>query len=120
MVILREWRAEIRRPLRDEYIDYVTATGVAAYRATPGNLGASIAVRDLDDERSEIVTLSWWTDMQAIRAFAGADCERARYFPQDDRFLLTRPEHVLHYNTALPMPSTQVGSGLGHSPPHRS
>lgn len=113
MAILRMWRAEIRRALRNEYVEYVTATGLAAYRATPGNLGASIAVRDLDAERSEIVTLSWWTGIEAVRAFAGDDFERARYFPEDDRFLLTRPEHVLHYDATLSMPSEEFGGGIG-------
>jgi hypothetical protein len=102
MPVLREWRAEIRRPLKGEYVQYVTATGLATYLRTPGNLGASLAVRDLDAERAEIVTLSWWTDTQAIEAFAGADIGRARYFPEDDRFLLTRPEHVHHYEATVP------------------
>jgi hypothetical protein len=113
VAVLRVWRAEIRRALRNEYVEYVTATGLAAYRATPGNLGASIAVRDLDPERSEIVTLSWWDRMEAIRAFAGDEVERARYFPQDDRFLLSRPEHVLHYEATLSMPSAEVGNLTG-------
>jgi hypothetical protein len=113
MAILRVSRAEIRRALRNEYVDYVAATGVAAYRATPGNLGASIAVRDLDTERSEIVTLSWWDDLGAVRAFAGDDCERARYFPQDDRFLLSRPEYVLHYETTISPPSEVVTGEIG-------
>ena len=113
MAILREWRAEIRRALRDEYVEYVTATGLAAYRATPGNLGVSIGVRDLDSERSEIVTLSWWTHINAIRAFTGGDHERARYFPQDDRFLLTRPERVFHYDATISMPSGEVGGVIG-------
>lgn len=98
MPILREWRAEIRRSLRQEYVDYVAATGIVTYRQTPGNLGAVIAVRDLDSERSEIVTLSWWKDRQSIEAFAGKAIGRARYFPEDDRFLLTRPETVQHYD----------------------
>jgi len=102
MSVLREWRAQIRRALQDDYLRYVSETGLAAYLATPGNLGASVAVRDLDAERSEIVTLSWWTDVEAIRAFAGADIGRARYFPQDERYLLTRPEHVNHYHATLP------------------
>jgi hypothetical protein len=102
MPVLREWRAEIRRDLRDEYVRYVKETGLASYLATPGNLGASVAVRDLDEERSEIVTLSWWTDLQALKAFAGPEIGRARYFPQDDRFLLTRPEHVQHYEATVP------------------
>jgi heme-degrading monooxygenase HmoA len=102
MTVLREWRALIRRDLKEEYLAYVKATGLAAYLATPGNLAASVAVRDLDAERSEIVTLSWWRDIAAIRAFAGEDLERARYFPEDDRFLLTRPERVLHYEATAP------------------
>jgi hypothetical protein len=102
MAVLREWRAEIRRSLKEEYVRYVTETGLKAYLATPGNLGASVAVRDLDAERAEIVTLSWWTDVDAIRAFAGADIGRARYFPQDDRYLVTRPEQVHHYDASVP------------------
>jgi hypothetical protein len=113
MAILRVWRAEIRRALRNEYVEYVTATGLATYRATAGNLGASIAVRDLDAQRSEIVTLSWWSSTEAIRVFAGDDFERARYFPQDDRFLLSRPEFVLHYDATLSMPSAEVVGGSG-------
>ena len=83
MAVLREWRAEIKRALKEEYVQYVKATG-------------------LDSERTEIVTLSWWTDTEAIKAFAGADYGRARYFPDDDRFLLTRPEHVHHYEATVP------------------
>ncbi len=99
MTILREWRAEIRRALKQEYVDYVSSTGLAGYRRTPGNLGAVIAVRDLDDERAEVVTLSWWKDKKSIEAFAGGDINRARYFPDDDRFLLTRPKSVQHYES---------------------
>ncbi len=108
MPILRIWRAEIRRALRHEYLDYLRATGVATYQATPGNLGTSIAMRDLDAERSEVATLSWWTDTDAIRRFAGDAIDRARYFPEDDRFLLTRPDTVVHFDATF---SVTVGKG---------
>jgi heme-degrading monooxygenase HmoA len=98
MSIMREWRAEIRRTLKDEYVEYVEATGMVDYRQTPGNLGAIIATRDIDAERVEIVTLSWWKDENSIKAFAGSDIGKAHYYPQDDRFLLTRPETVHHYS----------------------
>jgi hypothetical protein len=99
MIILREWRAEIRRELKRECVEYVSSTGLTDYRRTPGNLGAVIAVRDLDNERTEIVTLSWWKDKKSIETFAGEDIGRARYFPEDDRYLLTRPETVQHYES---------------------
>ena len=53
MAVLREWRAEIRRELKHEYVEYVRDTGIAEYRALPGNLGAVVATRDLDEERSK-------------------------------------------------------------------
>jgi len=43
----------------DEYVAFMRDTGLADYRATPGNLGALIAVRDLDDDRAEVITSSW-------------------------------------------------------------
>jgi hypothetical protein len=100
MAILREWRAEIRRGLRDEYVKFLETTALPGYRGTPGNLGAIVAVRDLDSERTEIVTLSWWLDKQSIVAFAGEDIGRARYYPEDDKYLLTRPDTVRHYESS--------------------
>ena len=97
-MIMREWRAEIRRELCDEYVAYVRETGLAGYRATPGNLGAVVAVRHLDEGRSEIVTVSYWRSLDSIRAFAGEPVDKARYYPEDDKYLLTRPETVAHFD----------------------
>lgn len=102
MSIMREWRAEIRRALKDEYVAYVKATGIVGYFQTPGNLGATIATRDIDADRAEIVTLSWWENEASVRAFAGNDISRAHYYPEDDRFLPTRPETVQHYDSTAP------------------
>jgi heme-degrading monooxygenase HmoA len=102
MTILREWRAEIRRPKKTEYVEYVRTTGIAGYRSTQGNLGAVVAVRDLDADRSEIVTLSWWTSLDAIRAFAGNPVDQACYYPADNEYLLTRPATVIHYESSDP------------------
>jgi heme-degrading monooxygenase HmoA len=96
-MIVRVWQAEIRRELRDEYVEYVRKTGLSGYQGTAGNLGACLSVRDLDQQRSEIVTTSYWDSLGAIQAFAGDDIDSARYYPEDDRYLLTRPERVAHY-----------------------
>ena len=97
-MILREWRAEIRRELADEYANYVRRTGLAGYRFTAGNLGGVVAVRHLDEARSEIVTLSFWESMEVITAFAGDRVDQARYYPEDDKYLLTRPDKVAHFD----------------------
>ena len=107
MSVLREWRAEIHRALRQEYVDYVIKTGLAGYRSLQGNLGAAVVVRDLDADRSEIVTLSWWKDAAAIEAFAGKDIARARYYPDDARFLVTRPDAVQHFECTASFPGPE-------------
>ena len=99
-IILRRWASRIRTADAAAYVDYIKATGLDDYRATPGNLGAQMLLRDLGDGTSEVTTLSWWTDMAAIRGFAGEDVETARYYPEDDRFLLDRPERVEHHRVA--------------------
>ena len=77
-------------------------TGIAGYKDTPGNLGAVVAVRDIDEGRSEILTLSWWTSLDAVRAFAGDPVDQARYHPADAEYLLTRPDTVIHYESSEP------------------
>jgi heme-degrading monooxygenase HmoA len=97
-VVMRRWASRIRTSQRDEYASYVERTGGVAYRATQGNLGFQILMRDLGDGSTEVTTLSWWQSMVAIVAFAGHDAARAKYYPEDDRFLLEKPEQVDHYD----------------------
>jgi heme-degrading monooxygenase HmoA len=96
-VILRRWRGLIRTAQRDAYRDYVAATGGNDYAATPGNLGFQMLFRDLADGTTEVTTLSWWRDLEDIRGFAGDDIAVARYYPEDDEYLLDRPVHVEHH-----------------------
>lgn len=99
-MIFRKWTGRIRTADQAEYLVYIEETGGEHYLNTPGNLGYQILVRDLGDGTSEISTISWWTDFDAVKAFAGEDYARASYYPEDDRFLLDRPEFVEHHVVA--------------------
>jgi heme-degrading monooxygenase HmoA len=96
-LILRRWTGVIRTADEADYVAYIDRTGTADYAATPGNRGFQMLLRALGDGRSEVTTLSWWESLDAIRGFAGEDIEVARYYPEDDRFLLERPHHVEHH-----------------------
>lgn len=95
-MIGRIWRGWTRAEDAAAYADYVASTGLAAYRATPGNRGAWILTR-IDRDRAEILTVSLWDDLDAVRAFAGEDPERAVFYPEDDRFLVDRELTVTHW-----------------------
>lgn len=95
-MVARIWRGAVRREDADEYCDYIAGTGIAEYRATPGNRGAWMLRRDRG-ELTEVVTFSLWDSMDAVRGFAGDDPERAVYYPEDERFLVERDDTVAHY-----------------------
>jgi heme-degrading monooxygenase HmoA len=98
-VIARTWRGWTRREDADAYLEYLRETGLKEYRQTPGNRGAWALQRD-DGDRTEIITLSFWDSLDAVRAFAGDDVDRAVFYPEDDRFLVDRELTVVHYRLA--------------------
>ena len=95
---MRTWSGVIRTRDRDEYRDYIAATGLDGYRATPGNIDAWMLYRDREDGTTEVVTVSLWESRDAIGGFAGDDISVARFYPEDDRFLLERDLTVKHYD----------------------
>ncbi len=101
-MIARMWRGWVRTEDRDAYVSYVEQTGMSEYRRTPGNRGAHLLARDLDDGRTEIVTLSFWDSRDVITAFAGDDISRAVFYPEDDRHLVDRETTVTHFEVAEP------------------
>ena len=96
-MIARIWRGRVRTEDRAAYVEYIERTGLAEYRETPGNQGAWMLARDLDDGTTEVQTLSFWADRDAIRAFAGDDIERAVYYPKDEGYLLDHEPTVTHF-----------------------
>ena len=98
-ITARIWRGAVRRQDGDAYARYMEKTGLAEYRKTPGNLSATMLRRDLGD-RTEFVMYSTWESMDAVKAFAGDDPERAVFYPEDDRYLIERDLTVAHYEVA--------------------
>jgi heme-degrading monooxygenase HmoA len=98
-MIARIWRGAVATADADAYADYIDATGLAAYKNTPGNRGAWMLRRDIDDQ-TEFLTFSLWESMDAVKAFAGEDPEVAVFYPEDDRYLVERDLTVTHYDVA--------------------
>ena len=95
-MIGRIWHGRIRSTDVEAYRRYIGDSGLADYRSTPGNLGAYMLTR-VDGEVAHVMTVSFWDSVDSIRAFAGDDVTRARYYPRDTEFLLEFPERVQHW-----------------------
>lgn len=106
-LILRKWTGLIRTEDEAAYEAYISTTGMTDYGQTPGNRGFQMLFRALGDGRSEVTTLSWWSSVEAIEGFAGEDITLARYYPEDDQYLLERPLRVEHHRVV--QCSTKIG-----------
>ncbi|MGH7579470.1 MAG: hypothetical protein ACREM9_04810 [Gemmatimonadales bacterium] len=99
-MIARTWAGATRATDADAYLDYLHTTGFADFRATPGNRGV-LALRRIRGDRAEFLLLSLWESEDAIRRFAGDEIGRAVFYPEDERFLVARNEHVDHYEVVF-------------------
>ncbi len=66
-------------------------------RATAGNRGVQVLRRTVGGE-THFLFISFWDSLDAIRGFAGAAVERARYYPADREYLLELEPTVTHYD----------------------
>jgi heme-degrading monooxygenase HmoA len=99
-VIARTWRGWTSADDADRYADYVNETGMRGLGGTEGNRGVYM-LRRIEGDRAEFIVLSLWDSLDAIKAFAGDDIEKAVFYPQDDDFLVEREWTCLHYEVPV-------------------
>lgn len=95
-MIVRIWHGRTRRERGDEYGAFLTRRAIPDYRGVPGNLDVAILRRDEGDV-SHFLTVTRWISEEAIRAFAGSEVLKAKYYPEDKGFLLEFEPEVQHF-----------------------
>ena len=101
-MIARTWHGRVPAEKADAYYAYLLRTGLAEYASTPGNRGVTV-LRRTEVGVTHFLLVTVWESIDAIKAFAGEGYERARYFSEDDEYLLEREPFVTHYEV-LPAP----------------
>jgi heme-degrading monooxygenase HmoA len=104
-MIARIWHGATPAAQADAYLELLFETGMRDYRATPGNRGAYV-LRRLEGERAHFLTLTFWDSWEAVKAFAGDAPEKARYYSEDERFLLEFEPTVQHYEVFTDEPAS--------------
>ncbi|RYD14135.1 MAG: hypothetical protein EOP90_15105 [Lysobacteraceae bacterium] len=102
-MIARIWRGITLAGKADAYVAYLHETGLRDYADTAGNRGVSVLRRE-QGEHCEIMLVSLWDSMDAVRAFAGENPERSVYYPEDSQYLLEMEPLVRHYEVAEQVP----------------
>jgi len=95
-MICRIWHGKTLRGNADAYAAFLQARAVPDYRSVAGNLDVAIVRRD-EGATTHFLTITHWESEESIRAFAGDDLLKAKYYPEDGDFLLEFEPEVQHF-----------------------
>jgi len=99
-VIARIWHGWTAPESADAYEDFLRTTMFPSMHRLPGFLGVDLLRRDLDGEVA-FITISRFDSLEAVRAFAGDDYERAVIEPEARALLSRSDERSEHYEIVL-------------------
>ncbi len=99
-MIMRRW-AGVPRPGREaEYLAFLRDEVIQEMKALPGYEGIRV-LRARDGSGGTVIVESYWSDMDAIRGFAGDDPERAVVPSAAQELLESFDTYVGHYEVIL-------------------
>ena len=99
-MLARTWHGMVPEDKAQEFLDYVNRTGVPGLSSTPGNLGVMV-FRRVEQGTAHFLLTSFWESRDAIARFAGPDIEKARYYPEDENYLIELEPTVTHYEVVV-------------------
>jgi hypothetical protein len=94
--ILRMWRARSTAEKSSAYIEHATKKVFPALQAIEGHRGAYLLRRTMNGV-IELVVLTLWQSMEAVRRFAGANPDKAVIDPEARAVLTDFDETVAHF-----------------------
>jgi heme-degrading monooxygenase HmoA len=98
--IARVWHGRTPASKGEEYVEYIKETGVKGLIEIEGNLGVLLFKR-INKDIAEFTVISFWESKEAIQRFAGEDINKARYYPEDSKYLLEMPPELEHYDVSV-------------------
>lgn len=101
-MILRTWHGRTLLADADNYETFMRERAAPDYQSTPGLLRAVFTRRD-DDQAAHFLLVTVWRDMESVKQFAGDDPNKAKYYEEDEAFLLEKESaslnHVIFYDS---------------------
>ena len=93
---MRVWHGEVAIEKADEYEKFIVERAAPDYASVDGLLNLYFQRRD-ESARTHFLLVTIWDSMYSIKKFAGAEPELAKYYPEDDDYLLSKEKQVSMY-----------------------
>ena len=97
-MVTRTWHGRTDIKDADRYLEFLLSEGTKEYRETKGNISVRVW-KSIENDVCHFWTVTEWQDIESIKAFAGEDYTRAKYYPFDEGKLLEFEELVHHYES---------------------
>ena len=95
-MIARIWHGKTSAANFEAYTELLKQLAIPDYKKTIGFKGLTF-LRNIKNNKAHFNLITYWENMEVIKNFAGQDFEKAKYYPEDDNFLLEFEEKVQHY-----------------------
>ncbi len=95
-MIARIWHGRTKAEDYEAYTEFLKDRAIADYRRTEGFIRL-VFLRSVKGDEGHFTLITFWENLEVIRNFAGEDYEKAKYYPEDEGFLLEMEEKVEHY-----------------------
>ena len=97
MTIMRLWHGEVAIEKADEYERFMIERAAPDYGSVAGLIKLYFQRRN-EDTIAHFLLVTIWESLEAVTKFAGAKPELAKYYPEDDDFLLEKEKHSIMYD----------------------
>jgi len=95
-MIARIWHGRTPAAKMEAYTGFLKVKAIPDYQKTTGFKGLSF-LRQLKGEEGHFQLITYWENWEVIKNFAGENIEKAKYYPEDNDFLLEFEETVQHF-----------------------
>jgi heme-degrading monooxygenase HmoA len=101
-MIARIWHGKTSIENFAAYTEFLKLVAIPDYQKTNGFKGLTF-LRQVQNDEGHFNLITYWENLDAIKNFAGQDFEKAKYYPEDSRYLLDFEEKVQHHEVFASM-----------------
>ena len=96
MAIMRLWHGKVAIEKADEYERFMIERAATDYSSVDGLLKLYFQRRN-ENTLACFLLVTIWDSLESIKKFAGAEPDLAKYYPEDDNFLLEKEKYTSMY-----------------------
>ena len=96
MMIARIWHGRTTKSHYDAYTEFMKRKAIPDYRGTKGFVKLTF-LRRIEGDIAHFTLITFWENLEVIKNFAGEEYEKAKYYPEDQEYLLEFEDKVVHH-----------------------